>query len=296
MFVRLISYVLFPTVFIAAMSVAVLSIERGLDHDLILAGITAAVVWIVATFERLIPEHDEWNLSRGDVGTDLLHGLVSMVLLPQLLELGIRLSLLGTAVYLAKIIGGNLWPSGWPLLAQLVPAMLISQLGEYWVHRAMHEVPWLWRLHATHHSPERLYWLNAGRFHPLDSALLFVLGMAPLTLLGAGPEVMLMLTVWISVHGIFQHCNIKLRLGPLNYIFSMAELHRWHHSLNLDEANANYGNNILFWDLVFGTVYYPRDRRASRDIGLSDMPDFPKNYIGQILSPCRWERHSESKD
>ena len=32
----------------------------------------------------------------------------------------------------------------------------------------MHEVPWLWRFHATHHSAPRLYWLNAGRFHPLD--------------------------------------------------------------------------------------------------------------------------------
>ena len=69
----------------------------------------------------------------------------------------------------------------------------------------------------------------------------------------------------------------------------MAELHRWHHSLKLEEANSNYGNNILFWDLVFGTVYYPRDRTASADIGLSDMDGFPADYLGQVLSPLRWE-------
>ena len=64
---------------------------------------------------------------------------------------------------------------------------------------------------------------------------------------------LLLYTVWVSVHGLFQHCNVRLRLGPLNYIFSMCELHRWHHSLKLEEANSNYGNNILFWDLVFDT-------------------------------------------
>jgi sterol desaturase/sphingolipid hydroxylase (fatty acid hydroxylase superfamily) len=138
--------------------------------------------------------------------------------------------------------------------------------------------------------------------------------LAPLLLLGAGPDVLLLFTVWVSVHGMFQHCNVRLRLGPLNYIFSTAELHRWHHSLKLgplnyifstaelhrwhhslklEEANANYGNNILFWDLVFGTVHYPKDVSASSHIGLNEMPDFPKDYMGQILSPWRWDRHNK---
>jgi sterol desaturase/sphingolipid hydroxylase (fatty acid hydroxylase superfamily) len=89
----------------------------------------------------------------------------------------------------------------------------------------------------------------------------------------------------------FQHCNIRLRLGPLNYLFSMAELHRWHHSLVLSEANSNYGNNILFWDIVFGTVHYPRDRSASADIGLHDLPGFPRTWLAQVLSPWRWDRY-----
>ena len=73
-------------------------------------------------------------------------------------------------------------------------------------------VPLLWRLHAIHHSPGRLYWLNAGRFHPLDSMLLFVLGMTP-SCCSAPTPVMLLVVVWISVH-IVQHCNIRIRLGP----------------------------------------------------------------------------------
>jgi len=290
---HLLSHTLFPTAFVAAFWAAFWALEQGFNHDLTLASITVGIVLVVAIFERVIPEHVFWNSSQGDVGTDFMHGVVSMVILPQVLELGLRLLLLGAANWLVAQMGNPLWPGHWPILMQLVLALLISQFFEYWGHRAMHEVPLLWRLHATHHSPGRLYWLNAARFHPLDSGLLFTLALAPLLFLGAGPEVLLLFTVWVSVHGMFQHCNIRLRLGPLNYLFSMAELHRWHHSLNLEEANANYGNNILFWDLVFGTVHYPKDRSASSHIGLSDMPDFPKSYLGQILSPWRWERYNK---
>jgi sterol desaturase/sphingolipid hydroxylase (fatty acid hydroxylase superfamily) len=290
---RLLSYLLFPVTFVAAFWAAFEGLDQGLNKSLILGSITLGAIAVVAVFERIIPEHPHWNVSQGDVQTDLMHGVVSMVILPQALELGLRLLLLWAAIRLAGVTGNFLWPTHWPLLLQLVPVMLISQFFEYWAHRSLHERPLLWRFHATHHSPGRLYWLNAGRFHPLDSALLFTVALAPLLLLGAGPDVLLLFTVWVSVHGMFQHCNIRLRLGPLNYIFSMAELHRWHHSLKLEEANANYGNNILFWDLVFGTVHYPKDESASSHIGLHEMPDFPKDYIGQILSPWRWDRYDK---
>jgi len=290
---QILSHTLFPATFLGAFAVALACIARDVDADWVLGSITLGVIIIVATFERIIPEHLTWNESQADVRTDLTHGAISMVLLPPLLEMGLKLLLLDLAIWLSAQAGGSIWPHEWPLLLQMVPAMLISQFAEYWGHRAMHEVPLLWRLHATHHSPGRLYWLNAARFHPLDTSLLFCLGLTPLFILGAGPEVMLLITVWISVHGMFQHCNIRLRLGPLNYIFSMAELHRWHHSLRLEEANSNYGNNILFWDLVFGTVHYPKDREASKHIGLSNLPNFPKTYIAQIISPWQWSRYEK---
>jgi len=187
------------------------------------------------------------------------------------------------------MVGGTLWPHQWALFPQLILAMLISQFGEYWAHRCMHEIPFLWRLHATHHSPERLYWLNAARFHPFDTAVGYTIATFPLILLGADADMLLLYSIWVAVHGMFQHCNIDIKLGPLNYIFSMAELHRWHHSLVLEEANSNYGNNIIFWDIVFGTMFYPKERTPSEYIGLSEMKNFPKGYWGQIMSPFRWK-------
>ena len=280
-----ISRTLFPFTFVAALFCALAGIERGLPEEVLVGGISLASIAIVALFERILPEHPEWNRSQDDVNTDLIHLLVSMVMIPKSLQIALHVVCLGAAVRLSELAGTSLWPSDWPLLAQLIPALLISQFFEYWAHRSLHEVPLLWRLHATHHSPGRLYWLNAARFHPLDAGLLFVVGLAPLLLLGAGREVLVLFTVWMSVHGMFQHCNIRLRLGPLNYLFSMAELHRWHHSLIAAEANSNYGNNILLWDLVFGTAHYPKDRSASPTIGLRDQPNFPTSWLGQVLWP-----------
>ena len=287
----ILSHFLFPVTFVAGLGCALLGIQRGTPEELLLGSISLVAMAIVATFERILPEHPEWNRSQQDVGTDLAHMLVSMVAIPEFLKIVLHMFLLGAALRLNDLLGTPLWPQHWPLLAQLIPALLISQFFEYWAHRSLHEAPLLWRLHATHHSPGRLYWLNAARFHPLDSALLFVVGLVPLLLLGAGRDVLLLFTVWVSLHGMFQHCNIRLRLGPLNYLFSMAELHRWHHSPRIEEANHNYGTNILFWDIVFGTVHYPRDRSASADIGLHDLPGFPRTWLAQVLSPWRWDRY-----
>ena len=283
-----ITYASFPLVFASAMVAALAGLAAGWDPRLLLAGITVTSVTIVAICERLNPEFENWNTSQGDVGTDATHALISMVLIPRGIEVGLNMALLGVAIKLSSYAGSPLWPTHWHPLAQLVPALVVSQLPEYWAHRLMHERPLLWRLHATHHSPGRLYWLNAARFHPLDTAIANITAVTPLALLGVSAEVLLLMTVWIAVHGMYQHCNVHLRLGPLNYIFSMAELHRWHHSLVLEEANANYGNNIIFWDLVFGTFFWPRDRDATADIGIANLPAFPKGYLGQILSPFRW--------
>ena len=284
----LLTYGLFPAVFAGALTAGWAGLRAGLRPELILAAVTLLTVAVVAVVERIHPAWPSWNRGRGDVGTDALHAAVSMVALPQLLEPALRVGLLGVGLWLAGWMGSAPWPHAWPLMAQLALAMVISQLFEYWAHRLMHEWGPLWRLHAVHHSPGRLYWLNAGRFHPMDTLLSFTVSQVPLIVLGMGPELLTLMAIWIAVHGLFQHANIKVRLGPLNYLFSMAELHRWHHSRVLEEANANYGNNILLWDLVFGTVYWPRHRDAAEAVGFEGDEDFPPDYLGQLRAPFRW--------
>jgi sterol desaturase/sphingolipid hydroxylase (fatty acid hydroxylase superfamily) len=187
-------------------------------------------------------------------------------------------------------IGFALWPMQWPLLLQLLLALVLAELPKYWLHRLEHEWPPLWRIHATHHSAERLYWLNAGRFHPFDLGLDHLVGAGLLILLGCGAPVVALFVLVGSVHGVFQHANLPLRCGPLNWFFSMAELHRWHHNLSPELANHNYGQNLIIWDVVFGTRYLPADVLPTDEIGIRDLPRFPEGLLANLLVPFRWAR------
>jgi len=244
----------------------------------------------IAVAERLLPYRPAWNRSHGDLRTDALHAAVSGVGTTQLVRpLALYLGALGAAA-LSERFGGTFWPVDWPLAAQLAPAVVIAELPQYWLHRWQHEYEGLWRFHAVHHSAPRLYWLNAARFHPLDLGLLYLVGYVPLVLLGCPGDVILLFSLFDAVFGMFQHSNVDVRLGVQNFLFSMAEPHRWHHSRTLAEANTNYGSNLMVWDLVFGTFFLPRDREPPRAIGIADMPDFPSGYLAQLAAPFRWTR------
>ena len=285
----LIAHLGFPVVMGGALAGAIFAMNRGVDP--ILAGIGAQLPAFLAVIalERLAPFHRDWNRNHGDLSVDLRH-IVTVTLTSGMAEPFLR----GLGVALgAWLLGGyalELWPSDWPLALQLALALVIGEFGQYWVHRKQHEVPWLWRFHALHHSAPRLYWLNAARFHPLDILLNNLVATVPLVALGAGEEVLVLWVLFAAVHGIFQHCNVPVRLGPLNWIFSMAELHRWHHSRRVVESNRNYGQNLIVWDIVFGTRFLPADREPPRDIGLTELPHYPMTWLAQELAPFRWRR------
>ena len=242
---------------------------------------------LVALLERIQPRYRSWNESRADELTDLLHTGLSTLIVPELtaaLCFG-ALAALGGA--LSERLGLGLWPSSWPFALQVALTLVIAELGQYWIHRIAHEKSAiLWRLHAVHHSAHRLYWLNSGRFHPLDNLVLYLASSVPLVVMGVDPYALSCALLITGVHGMFQHANIDLRLGPLNYVFSMAELHRFHHSLDVEQANHNYGANLICWDLVVGSFTWP-DEPPPEAIGLADQPDYPQTWLGQIAAPFR---------
>lgn len=262
-------------------------LERGFSAAAAFALPTAAAALLILALERVFPAFASWQRSRGDVPVDLCHA-VSVSLTNRLVQLGIPMALLPLSSRLAGAAGQGLWPLGWHWSAGLGLALLTAELFQYWEHRLMHEWDALWRFHATHHSAPRLYFLNAARFHPLDIAIDTACGLVPLVLLGCPGEIQSAFALFTAVFGYLQHANLELRLGPLNYLFSMAELHRWHHSRDLRQASTNYGSNLSVWDLAFGTFFWPRDRRPPEDVGIPDLPAFPAGFWGQLASPFRW--------
>jgi sterol desaturase/sphingolipid hydroxylase (fatty acid hydroxylase superfamily) len=105
----------------------------------------------------------------------------------------------------------------------------------------------------------------------------------PFLVMAVDPAVLSLYYIAYSANGFFQHCNIRLRYGVLNYVVGSAETHRWHHSRIPRESNANYGSTLIVWDLVFGTWFLPRGREISA-LGLQD-PAYPKSFLGLMRAP-----------
>ncbi len=277
-------YGLFPLVMFGGVALAHRAMTT-VDPPLVVGAASLLAALIVGVAERIMPFDPDWNRPRRDRLTDLLHTVVSFVALSEILRAAF---LAGLAALLgAADVPWTLWPVGWPWPLQLALALIIAELPYYWLHRWMHTTPALWRLHAVHHSAPRMYWLNAGRFHPLDAGLVFFTQLPVLMLLGTPAPILSLFLVVGAIHGMFQHANLDLRLGPLNHVFAMAELHRWHHARTGPGARANYGGNLICWDLIFGTRYHPGHDIPPDGIGFEGDEDYPTDYLGQLAAPFR---------
>jgi sterol desaturase/sphingolipid hydroxylase (fatty acid hydroxylase superfamily) len=278
----------FPAFVIAITLVALAGPSTGLPEPLLFAGTFAVLYTAIALTERRLPYRREWNRPQGDVATDVTHLVVTGIGGNALVQATVAAIAFAAAAWLSRRVGAPLWPNHWPLLAQLALDLLVAEFGHYWFHRLSHENGLVWRVHAAHHSAPRLYWLNATRFHPIDLFALISCQTAPLIALGAGPPALLAYGLFTGAYGQLQHCNIAVRTGPLRFLFSTPELHRWHHSTDPREGNSNYGAVLSTWDLLFGTFFSPADRSFTGPVGLRDLPRFPRDYVGQLLSPFRW--------
>lgn len=287
---RAFSYVAFPLLFLGLLAYGYNTVpERGGAA----LGMLMAISYVtISVLERIFPHAEPWkHYLREDLLPDMLF-IGTNNLISAFKDVAVQSIGLFIAAQFAGTVGFHLWPTSWPLVAQWALALVVYEFGHYWAHRLAHEVDFLWRFHSLHHSPARLYFLNAARFHPIDTIWLALFSVTIPLAMGAPREVLLLVAAVNIVHGVFQHSNLVLRLGPLNWIFSGPELHRWHHSKVMEEANTNYGTNLIVWDTFFGTRFLP-DREPPVDIGIEDPVAYPKGFLGPLLAPFRWKKLRE---
>lgn len=239
-----------------------------------------ALAVVLAVLERLLPYERQWLEPDGQILPDLLHtiltkGFVQVVVL--------MTAVIGFADLVAAE-GGAWWPRAWPIAVQVGIGLVVVEFGLYWAHRLSHEWPFLWRFHAVHHSVERLWFFNTGRFHLVDTVVSLAFGQVLLLLAGAPGDVVIWTGAITAFIGILTHCNVDMRTGWLDYVFNTPRLHRWHHSRDPVEGNSNYGENLMLFDLLFGTYLRP-SRRPPANIGI-DGP-MPADFLGQLAQPFR---------
>ena len=277
-----VSWSLFPALLTAAIVATLVATRAGHNPTMVVMTVIFLSSWPLLWAQRVMPYEREWAGSPKDYALDLLHMLSTALATEgwRALTLG---ALMWGAATLSGVVGGTLWPAFLPWWAQLALALLIGDFGAYWVHRLCHRSDLLWRVHAMHHSSERLYVFSSGRNHPMNAILAYGSQLLPLTLLGAPVEVIALISVFTAVHGMLQHANIDMRHGVLNHVFSTAELHRWHHATVREDSDTNFGSNLILWDWVFRTRHLPADREI-REVGLTDL-HLPENFFHHLASP-----------
>lgn len=236
----------------------------------------AVALACVALLERQLPFHADWARDHRDSMCDAIHAVVNLVVL---------LAVHGVIAAVAPLLSvGQWWPDQWPLWAQALAVGAVLDLSLYSIHWLSHRVAWLWGFHAIHHSSERLYWLNGERRHPLHAGMMAAPGLLAVVLMGAPA---LAVGAWLgllAVHLAFQHSNLDYSVGPLRFLVGAAEVHRWHHKREYEDAQVNYGEFWMVWDHLFGTFRLPKHKLGANEVGLKET-DFPMNYLPQLVYP-----------
>lgn len=147
------------------------------------------------------------------------------------------------------------------LIAFPVVYMLVIGFFEYWLHRALHDVPALWRLHAIHHQIEDM---NAARSysHWAQDALYLAVITIPLVFLIESPQQhVALLTTFYLVSNYYMHTDNPAASFPpaMRHILADNIYHHYHHSRAVEHWGRNYCSFFSFYDRLFGTQHMPED-------------------------------------
>lgn len=146
-----------------------------------------------------------------------------------------------------------------PFALRCLIAVLVLDLSHYVTHRAFHSISWLWRVHEVHHSDPDYDVSTAARFHPLEVILTQGCNLG-LVMLLAPPAVAVFIAEMMGVVvNIIVHANASLPGRADRFIravFVTPNMHRIHHSVELAEQSANFGQAFCWWDRLFGTYLH----------------------------------------
>ncbi len=176
----------------------------------------------------------------------------------------------------------------------VLSGVLVAIVGDffyYWMHRAQHAVPFLWRMHASHHSIRELTAWNCNHYvsEPIVYAVFVAL---PLSLIhfqsGVVPAVAMTL---IAFQAHLSHSSTRINLGLARYIIGDNKFHRIHHSSEAHHQRRNYGFFTTIWDTVFRTAYWPK-KNEWPEVGLRGQPEplTVRDYVMFPFDRRRWRR------
>lgn len=98
----------------------------------------------------------------------------------------------------------------WPFWAVLLVGMLVRDFVQWWTHRLLHRVPFLWEYHKVHHSVEQMGFAAQLRYHWMENIVYRTIEYIPLALLGIGLYDFFVIHIFALAWGHFNHANITV--------------------------------------------------------------------------------------
>jgi sterol desaturase/sphingolipid hydroxylase (fatty acid hydroxylase superfamily) len=231
-----------------------------------LVGLSVWLVLLLIVFvplERIFGNHSQ-QVFRRSFGADLFYYFLNGFL-PKLLLI-VPLTMLAAGLHRLVPLAFYSSLAAIPLWLRLPAALVVNEVGGYWGHRWSHEIPFLWRFHAIHHSAEEIDWLVTSKAHPVDMFFTRFCATVPIYVLGLAQPlgnrvdlVPLIVTALTTYWAYFLHANVTWRFGFLEWLISTPAFHHWHHTNDGPELiNKNYAAMLPWVDKCFGTLHLPR--------------------------------------
>src|SRR5579871_1532341 len=116
--------------------------------------------------ERIFSHRGEQPIFREEWREDLFYFLVSSLLVQVLTFLTFIPA--KSLLVITPLTDLRAWVAQLPFVVQFVAIMILTDIVQYWLHRAFHRIPFLWRFHAVHHSARSMDWMAGARMHFLE--------------------------------------------------------------------------------------------------------------------------------
>ncbi len=240
----------------------------------------SALVFI--PIERMLPVRPMSPL-RGEWRTDLAYFFMGHVLVQFVLIAATASTSTVDALVASETVKNAI--RAMPLWLQFLLAVLAADLAQALLHRAYHNMPWLWRFHAVHHSTRRMDWLAGSRMHLLEILLTRSIVLLPLVVLGFAPAAVNAYVILVGLQAVLAHANLRLDFGWLEYVLVTPRYHHWHHARQAEYIDVNYAIHLPLVDMLMGTFKRPPRGEWPAEYGVMKLETVPAGFLAQALMP-----------
>jgi sterol desaturase/sphingolipid hydroxylase (fatty acid hydroxylase superfamily) len=244
-------------------------------------GVVAGCLAVLVIVETYAPLRRSVELKLRRIIRNLTTGGVSLAILT-LLQTPILIPAARWAE--ANHVGLLNWVK-FPVVVQMLIAVVLLDYTLWFWHWANHKVPLLWRFHLVHHVDLDLDASTALRFHFGELTLSVAYRVLQIILIGASSFSVWVWQTILFACILFHHSNTRLPISLERRLVRLVvtpRMHGIHHSDYMNETNSNWSSVLSCWDYLHRTILL-NVPQAEVTIGVPAYRDQRQVTIGKIL-------------